>query len=589
MDEKKLTGYPSIDKPWLKYYACSPETIEYRDESLYQMLERCNQSRMKEIALELRTSANGFEKGITITYEKYLDRINVCARAFKALGVSENEIVPLILPNIPESRILIYALNIVGATAYPISPMLSTNVFEKIVRDNSVKTIAVFGAFWSKFSDSITKHSIKNIIYVNGLESAPMVAQGLARIKDTLSGKGDLKLPNVHGVLSWKDFISHSKSHPQNVNPYYDSNHVAAIIGTSGTTGTSKGVCLTDLNLNALAIGQELSDHFRVGEVALDALIQSIGYGISTAHSTGCIGCHTILIPELITNIFPQVLCKTKPDVFPGGPVHYINLMKSEKFAEGRVPYVRSLFSGGATLDKNVEQTINGVTDRYQEKKGDRIRVRQGYGSTECCGATSACTYGAYKFGSIGIPMINVTIGIFKPDTDEELPYGEEGEICVCGPTVMKGYLNNAKETENVLKMHSDGKVWLHQADLGWMDKDGHLFITDRIKNIFMRTGFNVHPSKITEFIVSLPEVKECIVVGVPHPEEQMVPVAFVILEKDAFKNETEAKQYLKAMSIKYLSETDVPMDWYFVETMPRNMGGKIDTKALVEACGIRY
>lgn len=589
MEEKEITDYASIDKPWLKYYKCDPNTVEYRNESLFQMLERCNQERLHTVALELRTSSNGFEKGITITYEKYFSRIKECARAFKALGVKENEIVPLILPNIPESRILIYALNIVGAAVYPISPMLSTAVFEEILKENNIRMIAIFGGFWGKFAQSIENSDIKHIIYVNGLESAPTAMQEIAKIRDRLSGKNELKIPAMKGVISWKEFLAHNRNHPQDVEPYFEKDHVAAIIGTSGTTGTSKGVCLTDLNLNALAIGQELSDHFRVGEVALDALIQSIGYGISTAHSTGCIGCHTILIPELITGIFPEVLCKTRPDVFTGGPVHYINLMRSKEYAEGKVPYVRCMFSGGATLEKNVEKTLNGVVEGYQENKDDKICVRQGYGSTECCGAASACTFGAYKFGSIGIPMVNVNVGVFKPGTDEELPYGEQGEICVSGPTVMQGYLNNPQETENVLKKHSDGTIWLHQADLGWCDEDGHLFITDRIKNIFMRTGFNVHPSKITEFIVSLPEVKECIVAGVSHPDEQMVPVAFVVLEKDAFENDDDAKQYLNGVSIKNLSETDIPMDWFLVDALPRNMGGKVDIQKLIESCNVGY
>lgn len=584
-----MTGYPSIDKPWMKYYKCDCTTIEYRNESLYRMLERYNQNRLNTIALELRTSSNGFEKGITITYKEYFNRIKECARAFKALGVQENEIVPLILPNIPESRILIYALNIVGATAYPISPMLSTAVFNKILSDNNVRTVAVFSEFWSKFAESIENGAIQNTIYVNGLESAPVAVQNIAKIKDKLSGKNNLRIPEGKSIISWEKFVALNKKHPQDIQPYFKEDHVAAIIGTSGTTGTSKGVCLTDLNLNALAAGQELSDHFRVGEVVLDALIQSIGYGISTAHSTGCCGCHTILIPELITSVFPEVLCKTKPDVFTGGPVHYINLLRSKEFAAGQIPYARGLFSGGATLEKHIEQSLNNIPEGYEEQSGDKICVRQGYGSTECCGVAAACAFGAYKFGSIGIPMVNVNMGVFKPGTDEELSYGELGEICVSGPTVMQGYLNNEQETKNVLIRHSDGTIWLHQADLGWCDESGHFYMTDRIKNIFMRMGFNVHPSKITEFIMSLREVKECIVVGVPHPNEQMVPVAFVVLETGAFEDHNEAKQSLTDIAIKNLSETDVPMDWFFVDALPRNMGGKIDTRKLIESCGVKY
>ena len=360
------------------------------------------------------------------------------------------------------------------------------------------------------------------------------------------------------------------------------------MIGTSGTTGTSKGVCLTDRNLNELALGQEISDHYRTGDIALDILIQSIGYGISTAHSFSCIGCHTVLVPELVTDGFPNLLCQVKPDCFPGGPVHYINLAHSDQFKNGQAPLVRCSFSGGATLEKEIERTLNSADVGYKEKRGDIIRVRQGYGSTECGGAATANTYGAYKFGTIGIPMANVVVSIFKPGTDQELQYGEEGEICVCGPTVMKGYLNNPDETKNVLKLHSDGKVWLHQADLGWCDEDGHFYMTDRIKNIFMRTGFNVHPSKIAEFIISLPGVNDCVVVGVPHPKEQMVPVAFVVLE-DTNEKETSAKERLIKECVQNLSETDIPMDWIFVAELPRNMGGKVDTKQLVDQSKIDY
>ncbi len=581
MGEKKLTGYPSVDKPWLKYYQ-GGAGLEQREESMFQMLERCNRNKMKHIALELRTSANNFGAGIKITYGQYIERIKECSRAFRSLGIKENEIVPLVLPNIPESRILIYALNIVGATGYPISPMLSMTSLEGILHDNKVKTIAVFAGFWDKFSASIRNSDVQHVIYITGTESMPSVLRGLAAIKEKICHQ-NADIPDDDRIMRWKDFISLKNDGKGDVAPYYSKGHIAAIIGTSGTTGTSKGVCLTDENLNAIAIGQELSDHYRSGDTVLDALIQSIGYGISTAHSTGCIGCHTIIIPELITNRFPEVLCKTKPDVFPGGPVHYINLARSKEFAEGKIPYVRGMFSGGATLEKDVEKKLNGVSEGYEESASDKITVRQGYGSTECCGAASAGTIGAYKFGSIGIPMLNIDMGIFKPGTDEELPYGVEGEICVSGPTVMAGYLNNAEETKNVLKKHRDGKIWLHQADLGWMDEDGHLFMTDRIKNIFMRTGFNVHPSKIAEFIASLPEVKECVVVGVPHPEEQTVPIAFVVLEQGTFGSEEKAADYLTKECIKNLSETDIPKDWYFAEALPRNMGGKIDTQQLVK------
>ncbi len=579
MQNKEMTGYPSIDKPWLKYYPQGAEKKTSLPESMFQMMERCNQNRLDSIALDLRTSKDGFRKGLTITYREYIQRIYSTANALsRTLNTKINEIVPIIMPNLPESRILIYALNLIGATAYPINPMLAPHIFESILKENEVTTVVVFSVFWDKFSKSLENSSVKNIIFLDGFESLPVLVKPIMRIKT--------KYPNDKRIIKYDSLLK--KADNKKLTPYYSEDHIAAIIGTSGTTGTSKGVCLTDRNLNELALGQEISDHYRTGERALDILIQSIGYGISTAHSCSCIGCHTVLVPELVTEGFPDLLCEVKPDVFPGGPVHFINLAHSTQFRNGELPLVRGAFSGGATLEKEVEKVLNSTNEGYKEKQGDNIRVRQGYGSTECGGAATANTYGSYKFGSIGIPMANVTVSIFKPGTDEELKYGEEGEICVCGPTVMCGYLNNPEETQKVLKLHSDGKVWLHQADLGWCDEDGHFYMTDRIKNIFMRTGFNVHPSKISEFIISLPEVKDCVVVGIPHPKEQMVPVAFVVLNNTEREFNTN-KSHLIDECVQNLSETDIPADWIFVKELPRNMGGKVDTQLLLSQHRIEF
>lgn len=577
--EKHLTGYPSIDKPWLKFYKNGVDKIIAKDESMFQMLERCNKERMNSVALELRTSENDYKQGIQITYKEYIDRIKKTASAiFNTFNTQADEIVPIIIPNLPESRILIYALNVIGATAYPINPMLSVKTFESILSDNHVKTIAVFSEFWEKFSTSILKSNVENIIYLNGLESMPETIKSAGKQKTVISD--DVR------IITYDNLVN--KSQIQDIKPYYRKNHVAVIVGTSGTTGTSKGVCLTDFNLNSLALGQEISDHYREGEKALDILIQSIVYGVSSAHSFGCIGCHTVLIPELITDKIADILCEIKPDCFPGGPVHFINICHSKEFKSGQFPYIRFALSGGATLEKEIEKELNRVDNGYIEKINDKILVRQGYGSSECCGAATINTYGAYKFGSIGIPMANVTVSIFKPGTDEELTYGELGEICVCGDTVMAEYLNNPEETNNVLKLHADGKMWLHQADLGWCDEDGHFFITDRIKNIFMRTGFNVHPSKITERLMKSPYIKDCIVFGVKHPKEQMVPIAFVVLNDNTI-DKNEIKAILNEYCILNLDTTDIPYEWFFVSELPRNMGGKIDTKALVDKFKINY
>ena len=585
MTEKELTGYPSIDKPWLKYYDKEVLEVEIPDMSIYQIIKKNNSGRPKKIALDLRNSSNNFEKGVTITYGEFFKRTENIAKSYFQLGVKPDEIVITVLPNIPESRMIIYGLNILGATVYPVSPMISAAQLSNIISDCKTKHIAIFAGFYSKFQHVLEGKELNSILYISGMESMPKILQGLANLKNSTKPLAS------NNLLLWKDFDNLRKSYTGKLAPYYKSDHIAIIVGTSGTTGVPKGVCLTDRNLNAIAIQHRLSGILDEEDTMLDALIQSIGYGISTMHYSTCYGYKNILIPELLTDKFPEVLCKIKPEHFTGGPVHFQYLAKSNEFANGEVPKMKNLVSGGATLTKDLEKQLNGVDEGFAEKgiADSKILVRQGFGATENGGCGAYAKPGAYKFGGVGIPLPFDTFAIFEPGTDKELPYNEEGEICICGPTVMKEYLNNPKETENVLKVHGDGQIWLHLADLGRIDEDGQVYITDRIKNIFMRTGFNVHPSKIEEYISSLPKVKECKVIGFEHPEQQKVPVVFVSFVDSSDESVEQMLAFIKQKCYENLEEMSVPYDWVIVDDFPRNLGGKIDTNTLIKQSNIDY
>lgn len=583
----ELTGYASIDKPWLKYYKEGVTEVKIPDVSIYQAIKESNKNRLKKIALDLRNSGNNFEKGIEITYDKYFKRMEDIAKAYINMGLKPNDIVITVLPNIPESRMIIYGLNILGVTVYPVSPMISSGQLNEIISQNEVKNLVVFSQFYDKFESVLSNRNLNSVLYVTGMESVPKLIQTLAKLKDGLSKKKTLVKENV---LFWDEFDKLKKDYKVNLNPYYNEDHVAVIVGTSGTTGVPKGVCLTDKNLNAIAIQHGLSGILDEEDTMLDALIQSIGYGISTMHYSTYYGYKNILIPELLIDRFPEVLCKTKPDHFTGGPVHYQNLVKSDAFLNGHLPSLKNLVSGGATLEKKLERELNKVDEGFVEQgKDPRIIVRQGFGATENGGCGAYAKPGAYKFGGIGIPLPFDTISIFEPGTDKELKYNEEGEICISGPTVMKEYLNNPDETDKVLKVHSDGTTWLHLADLGRIDEDGQVYITDRIKNIFMRTGFNVHPSKIEEYINSLPCVKEAKVIGIEHPEQQKVPVAFISLTEESLGKEEQILNSIKEKCYGNLEEMSIPYDWILVDAIPRNLGGKIDDKILVQTSNIDY
>lgn len=586
--KKQMTGYPSVDRPWLKYYDTTFDEKNLPHKTMFELAYDRNKTNLSDIAIDVRMSANDFNAGITITYKEFFDRIEKSAKASSALGIKKDEIIPIILPNVPEARILIYSNSILGATSYPISPFLPANQLELIIKENNIKNIVLFEAFYDKYKCVLTNTTLEHVILLDGTESMPKLLKVVKGIKDSVKCTKNELINYSDKVLSWNQYIKLSKQVKHITPVEYSKNHISAIIGTSGTTGTSKGVCLSDDNINAAALAYLEGKCF--GGSFLDALIPSIGYGISMLHHQTVAGAKVYLIPELVTDRIAEVVCKTKPDNFPGGPVHYINLSQSKEFSEGILPKTKNMISGGASLPKEIEEKLNGVTTGYEENGiNDNIYVRQGFGLSENVATGTYSKRGAYKFGSIGIPIPYEIISIFTPGTDEELQYGEHGEICITGPMVMQHYLNNSEETENVIHIHKDGKRWIHTKDIGYMDESGHVFHLERIKNIFMRTGFNVHPSSISEFINTIPFVKNSHVIGFEHPQEQCVPIAFIVAEKDCGKSNEEIEEYIQEECYKNLEETSVPYGYVFVDTLPVNLGGKIDGRKLQEVSEIDF
>lgn len=581
-------GYPSVDKPWLKYYAESKLLEDVPEMSIFQYALLSNLLNMDNVALDIRSSANDFKTGFKTTYKSFFEKTKTLAKALKEINVNTDEIIPLIVPNVPEARYLIYANSYVGSTSYPISPLLPPEQLSNLIENENIKIVFLFEGFYEKYKEVLKKSSVENIILLTGMESLPFFIRKLKEKTNIENIKNELSDKNVFSLY---ELYSIGKNSKLNFPPYYRNDHVAAIIGTSGTTGTPKGVCLTDKNINAVAMAYKNGEYFDGN--FLDALLPSIGYGISMIHYQTVDGRYVYLIPELLTTKFPDAISRLHPDNFPGGPVHYINLVNSKQFKEGQDVKGLNYISGGASLSNNVEQTLNCVEEGYKENGiiNNDLIVRQGYGLSENTAMGAYNKRGAYAFGSIGIPIIYENVGIFEPGTDIELPYGQQGEICVAGDAVMKEYLHNPEETEKVLKKHSDGKTWIHTKDIGYMDQDGHIYLVDRIKNIFMRYGFNVHPSKIAEFINTISFVKDCTVIGFNHPEEQAVPVAFIELNEQACIGTSveQIKEELQKICIQNLEETSIPYDFIFVDQLPINVGGKIDLPLIIKESQIDF
>lgn len=577
---KTKKGLPSVEQPWLKYYDSEFKKEDIPDMSIYQFAKKYIKGKENQTALDVRMGKNDFKRGIKTSYKTLFDRIETSAKSSKLIDIKTDEIVPIILPNIQEARVMMYSNSILGATSYPMSPFIAPNQLDSIIRENGIKNLVIFTPFYERYKNVLENANLSSIITVDGTESLPFILRKLA--------KRQVSKVTGENIIPWEEYMSFSKSLLSSPEPYYRDGHIATIIGTSGTTGTPKGVMLTDKNVNAVAVTY-INSKILEGTFC-DALIPSISYGLSMMHYETAKGNKTYLIPELVSDNVDKLFMVLKPDSFAGGPIHAINLARSKNYQEGKVPHVKEFASGGATLPKEVEKELNGVSEGYSENGvyNPRIVVRPGYGLTENVALGSYNKPGAYSFGSIGIPFPYENLGIFKPGTDEELTYNELGEICISGPCVMAGYLNNEEETNEVIKYHADGERWIHTKDIGYMTPDGHLYHVDRIKNIFMRSGFNVHPSKITEFIDCLPDVKESIVVGVEHPDEQCVPVAFIVPENNGRSIE-EIEENVKKECSESLEACSVPYDYVFVDQLPINLGGKIDKNKILQKANIDF
>ncbi len=543
------------------------EILKKIKKSLYQAIYDANKNNLNNIAFDIRTSSNNYQQTQTINYNKYLELINNNAKSSSMLNIKTNDIIPIILPNLVEARTLIYGHNIIGAITYPVSPMAPENQIGKFIAENNIKNIFIFNEFYEKYKNALNQTSLENIVCIGSAS----------------------KLPINRKIIPWEEYQALQINIPKNLTPFFEENHTAIIIGTSGTTGVSKGTCITNENLNASAFSYKDGNIFPGS--FMDALVPSIAYGMVMLHLQSIDGKKVYLIPELLTHNTARALCAIKPDVFTGGPVHYINIKESEEFKNGKMPPRKIYLSGGASLDRSIESGLNKVNTDYCENNliNEDIIVRQGYALTETSGLGTIAKRGSYKFGSIGVPMLYTEIAIFKPNSEEKLNRNEIGEICITGPSIVKEYFNNPEETRKAFKIHADGKKWLHTKDIGYMDENGFLFHVDRIKNIFMRFGFNVHPNSIAQFINSLSYVKNAAVIGFPHPIEQNVPVAFIELNSNINEPLDEIINNIKKECYQNLEETSIPMDFIIVDSIPINLGGKIDINLLKEKANINY
>lgn len=589
--EVKKKGYPSMDRPWEKFYTKKALVSKLPENTIYGYIKEENKDNLDRVALRY------YDR--TFTYRELFQNIDDTAKAFLSYGVKQGDNVTIMMPTTPEAVYMIYALSKIGAVANMVDPRKSREQIEEYVKMTNSKLIVSIDVASDKLKNLKEHTNIQNIVTVSPADSLPMGLKLGYQAKEFVEEwKSKKKNYSKSGeCIKWNDFLNSGKNYKGIERyPKYAKNTPLVIVHTGGTTGESKGVVLSNDNLNAAAFDCiQAGFDFQSSHNWLNIMPTFIAYGVGNGlHLPLACGMEVILIPQFDPKDFAHYMVKYRPNHMTGVPSHYgflidhpkledtsldlfLHKLGLKKHLNSDLSYIIAPTVGGDKMDENLERNTN----RYLQKHRCPYLVVKGYGLTEVTGAVSACTSNeANAIGSVGIPFPHTTISIFDPKTGEELSYGERGEVCIISPNTMLSYYENEEATKDMIRPHKDGRCWLHTGDIGYMNEDGLLFIVDRMKRMIVRhDGFKVFPSEVETVITAHPAVKACSVVGISDLDHAQgnLPKAHIVLNESFSLNTHQVCEELKALCEKYLAEYAQPVEYEIENALPLTPIGKVD------------
>ena len=555
-----------INTPWLNNYGDVAHNLEYFSGSMYDFVKTCANKYPNFIAYDFF--------GKKTSYKQFLIKIEYTAKALARLGVKKGDRVTIALPNCEQAVVMFYAVNMVGAVCNMIHPLSSKNEIKFYLCESKSRFAITLDSFLNKFLDVLDDTPTKKVIVTSISDALPFLLKVAFNLKNTPQPvTGDR-------IISYSEFIRGGKAVGSDVYHKANDNDVAVILYSGGTTGATKGILLSNKNFNALS-AQIIATNpmFKAGDkmLAVMPIFHGFGLGVSI-HSMLTNGGRCILVPRFTPKSYAKLIVKHKCNFIAGVPTLFEALTRQNEIKGNCLKHLKGVFSGGDTLSVELKAKF----DAFLKEHGATVQIREGYGTTECVTASCLTPVHLYKKGSIGQPFPDMMYKIVKPDTDTELGFNEEGEICISGPTVMLGYMDSPDENQKVLKTHADGLTWVHTGDLGTMDEDGFIYFKGRIKRIIVTSGYNVYPAQLENVIDSLEFVKMSCVIGVDDDLKMKKIKAFVMLNDNADASDsTKAKifEHLKNNVAKYA----MPYDIEFKTELPKTLVGKVAYRVLEE------
>ncbi len=552
---------------WSKEYKNIRSTLSYPNTSMYDMVRKCASKYSNLIAYSYY--------GNKTTYKSYIKKIDECARAFLRLGVKKKDVVSIVMPNTPEAIISFYALNKIGAIINMIHPLSSSEEIKYAMKTTDTKYALVADIVYSKIKEIKNDLNVNTFIYTPISESM----DPLTLIGYKLKTLGKISNDLDDDTIAYRSFLSRSKYYKKSVKDTSKGKDVAVILHSGGTTGKPKAVELTNLNFNSVALGLlELNQVMGPGVSTLSIMPIFHGFGLAcTFHAVNISGGEAIILPTFSPRKFDSIILKYKPNTIGCVPSLLERLPNSSKLKNEDLSFIKCIVCGGDAISDKLSKRIN----KFLLDHGSNAEVRGAYGMTECTAGVTMCPIEHNKLGSVGIPVPDTVIKIINPETKKECDVNEIGEICISGPSIMKDYLNEKEETDNMLVKHKDKKVYLHSGDAGYLDEDGFLFFTLRIKRMIVSSGYNIYPGQIEQIILEHPYVDQCAVVGVPHPYKKEVVKAYIVLKKGLVLN-SEIKRSIKSHCEKNIASYALPYAYGYRKELPKTLIGKISYKELI-------
>lgn len=555
--EGPMTGYASIDKPWLKYYDEDDLMIDIPSCKAYDFFVANNINNLDSIAINFL--------GRKITYRELIKKIDDTTKALYNNGVRENDIVTLIMPICPETVYLFYAINRLGAICNALNPFSSyEDLKNELENTNSQHVFSI--DLCHDIVDKVNQElHLKDIIYINPVNSAPFYIKYGYNINN--------KYKNYD---KWNRFIYSEKNKKNsNLDSNYKKNQVLAIVHTGGTTGHPKGVELTNESFVSMAAMYKNGGlNFKKGESFLNFLPPFIAWCLCNGINMPLtLGAEITLVPTFKPEDFPKLMKKYKPNHVLSGPILWEICVKD---GINDMSYLKSPVSGGDSLPIEAEKRIN----EYLKKCGCPYEIAQGYGMTEVGSSATFSVVGSYEEGTVGIPNNKNIISVFDEDGNE-LPINEDGELWISTPSLMKGYYNNPEATSEIIVTDKTGRTWIKTADIGRITPTGHVKIVGRMKRIIVRSGQKIFPTNDENIILKNENIDSCAYVGVPDEVDRCVPALHIVLSDDCHDDLEQIVLQIKELIVKSLPVYDIPKYFIFRDELPKTNINKIDYKSL--------